>query len=80
MVAVSDKLKSKLEELVFLESLALNRCQLTSLDNLPVLPNLIQISLDNNSLKVLESFLRSLGRRTEEAAYLLETDFTVDSG
>jgi hypothetical protein len=41
LVGISDKLRGKLEELVRLESLSLNRCQLTSLENLPMLDNII---------------------------------------
>jgi hypothetical protein len=38
---ISNKLKQKLEELVRLESLSLNRCQLRSLENMPLLGNII---------------------------------------
>ena len=66
LVNITEKLKSKLEELVHLESLALNRCKLTSLDNLPLLPNLIQISLDNNfiTVKLISYISRAMNSRS----------------
>lgn len=47
---ISEKVKQKLEELKFLESLSFNKCSLVSLDNLPTLPNLVRITLDHNKL------------------------------
>lgn len=50
---ISDDLKDKLELFKNLESLGLNRCELTTLKNLPNLKKLSRLTLDGNNLKVI---------------------------
>ena len=50
MELITDAIKQKLEKLVHLECLAIVRCGLKSLDNLPELSNLLRVNLDHNYL------------------------------
>ncbi len=52
MVVISDDLCYKLEMFKNLESLGLNRCELTTLKNMPNLKKLARLTLDGNNLKV----------------------------